>query len=44
MSHFCGLVIMTPNYLKNHTLEDSLAKYDENLDVPEYSRVFQRRG
>ena len=35
---------MTPNYLKNHTLEDSLAKYDENLDVPEYSRVFQRRG
>jgi hypothetical protein len=38
MSHFCGLVILTPQYLKNRTLEDSLDKYDENKEVPEYSR------
>lgn len=38
MSHFAGLVIMTPKYEDIHTLEESLEKYDENLEVPEYSR------
>ena len=38
MSHFCSLVILTPEYQKYHSLEDSLAKYDENLDVPEYRK------
>jgi hypothetical protein len=37
MSHFCGLVILTPSYSQSKNLEDSLAKYDENLKVPEYS-------
>ena len=38
MSHFVGLVICTPQYLKNHDLEKALAKYDENEEVPEYSK------
>lgn len=38
MSHFAGLVVLTPDYLKNHSFEDSLAKYDEQLEVEEYSR------
>ena len=38
MSHFCGLVVLTPKYLENHNLEDSLEKYNENLEVPEYSK------
>lgn len=38
MSHFAGLVVLTPDYLKNHSFADSLAKYDEGLEVPEYSR------
>ena len=37
MSHFCGLVVLTPKYLENHTLRDSLEKYDEGLKMPEYS-------
>jgi len=37
MSHFTGLVVLTPDYLKKHELEDALSKYDENLEVPEYS-------
>jgi hypothetical protein len=37
MSHFIGLVVLTPDYLKKHELEDALSKYDENLEVPEYS-------
>ena len=36
MSHFAGLVILTPEYAEEHTLEDALAKYDENLDVDPY--------
>ena len=36
MSHFCGLVILTPEYAKFNGLDDSLAKYDENLECPEY--------
>lgn len=36
MSHFCSLVILTPEYQKSHSFEDSLAKYDENLETPEY--------
>lgn len=38
MSHFTGLVVLTSDYLKKHDLEESLSKYDENLDVPEYSK------
>lgn len=38
MSHFCGLVILTPEYAKTHGMDDSLAKYDENLEYPEYRR------
>ena len=38
MSHFCGLVILTPEYQKSHSFEDSLAKYDENIDMPEYRK------
>lgn len=40
MSHFSGLVILTPDYIKNHfePLEDALEKYDENKSVPEYSK------
>lgn len=34
MSHFCGLVILTPKYEKN--IDDSLEKYNENVEVPEY--------
>jgi hypothetical protein len=30
-------VVLTPKYSKKHDLEDSLAKYDENLEVDEYS-------
>ena len=36
MSHFIGLVINTPKYLEKHNLEDALAPYDENTEVPEY--------
>lgn len=36
MSHFIGLVVMTPKYDENHTIEDALDKYNENNDVPEY--------
>lgn len=38
MSHFTGLVVLTPQYLKKHRLEDSLGKYSENMNVPEYSK------
>lgn len=38
MSHFTGLVVMTPHYMKEHTLEDSLEKYNEGIEYPEYSR------
>lgn len=38
MSHFAGLVVLTPDYLKNHSVDGSLAKYDEQLEVEEYSR------
>lgn len=38
MSHFTGLVVLTPQYLKKHSLDDSLEKYSENRDVPEYSK------
>ena len=38
MSHFAGLVICTPKYAENHTIEDALYKYDENREVPEYSK------
>jgi len=31
-------VILTPEYQKNHSLEDSLSKYDENLETPEYRK------
>lgn len=37
MSHFAGLVILTPDYLKKHFMEDALAPYDENMEVPEHS-------
>lgn len=37
MSHIAGLVISTPKYASNHTIDDALAKYDENIEVPEYS-------
>lgn len=35
MSHFAGLVILTPNYKGD--LESALERYDENTEVPEYS-------
>lgn len=38
MSHFAGLVILTPEYRKNHDLDESLEKYSEEVEVPEYSR------
>ena len=38
MSHFTGLVIMTPQYAAKHSIEDALEKYDENREVPEYSK------
>ena len=38
MSHFVGLVICTPNYADNHSIDDALEKYNENRRVPEYSR------
>lgn len=39
MSHFTGLVILTPEFIKNHfePLEEALEEYDENLEVPEHS-------
>lgn len=37
MSHFTGLVILTPSYLEKHDLEESLDKYCEHNSVPEYS-------
>ena len=36
MSHFVGLVILTPEYAKEHTLEDALSKYDEHMEVDSY--------
>jgi hypothetical protein len=36
MSHFCGLVILTPDYAATHDYEDSLEKYYEGLETPEY--------
>ena len=36
MSHFCGLVIATPEYSENHSFEDMLERYNENLEVDEY--------
>ena len=36
MSHFVGLVILTPEYANEHTLEDALAKYNENLETDPY--------
>lgn len=38
MSHFAGLVILTPEYRKNHDIEDALAPYDENMECEEYCR------
>ena len=38
MSHFCGLVILTPEYAEFNGMDDSLSKYDENLEYPEYCR------
>jgi hypothetical protein len=38
MSHFCGLVILTPEYAKSNGLDDALAKYDEGLEYPEYCK------
>ena len=37
MSHFIGLVVLTPEYAKTHDLDASLAKYNEQMEVPEYS-------
>lgn len=36
MSHFSGLVILTPEYAKLHTMEDSLDQYYEGKDVEPY--------
>ena len=36
MSHFCGLVIMTPEYAENNGFEDSLEKYNENIEFEPY--------
>jgi hypothetical protein len=38
MSHFCGLVILTPNYSLENGMDDSLAKYDESKKFPEYCK------
>ena len=38
MSHFCGLVILTPEYAKANGMDDSLAKYDEGIEMPEYRK------
>lgn len=38
MSHFCGLVILTPEYAKAHGMDESLAKYDESKEMPEYRK------
>lgn len=38
MSHFCGLVIMTPEYAENNGFEDSLEKYNENMEYEPYVR------
>ena len=38
MSHFAGLVICTPKYAENHSIDDALEKYNENRRVPEYSK------
>ena len=39
MSHFCGLVIMTPEYAENNGFEDSLEKYDENTVIEVLSQI-----
>ncbi len=36
MSHFCGLVIMTPEYAENNGFEDSLEMYSENMEYEPY--------
>lgn len=36
MSHFCGLVIMTPEYAEYNGFEDSLEKYNENMEYEPY--------
>lgn len=36
MSHFSGLVVMTPNYAKEHGFEDALAPYSEHIKVDKY--------
>ena len=36
MSHFGGLVVLTPEYAKEHTLDDALAKYDESIEIDTY--------
>ena len=38
MSHFAGLVILTPKYLEHHSFEGSLEKFNENLEVDEYCK------
>ena len=38
MSHFCGLVILTPQYSESHGMDDSLERYDEGKAMPEYSK------
>lgn len=38
MSHFCGLVILTPEYAKTHDLEESLEKYYEGKETNEYMK------
>ena len=38
MSHFCGLVILTPEYAEFNGMDDSLAKYDEGMSMPEYRK------
>ena len=45
MSHFCGLVILTPEYAEFNGMDDSLAKYDENLEVEAHCKgqVYERR-
>jgi hypothetical protein len=35
MSHFVGLVVLTPEYAKSNGMDDSLAQYDENKEVEE---------
>lgn len=36
MSHFVGLVILTPKYALEHTLEDALDKYYQGIEVDKY--------